>query len=577
MKKNKKIKITILVLLVTLGINNLCSIAVSSAKYVANVPTAFTFKSTLTSLYKNDVETFVLDENKASKTGNFEFTLGFKRNTVVDEISDDVYEIVVPKDCTLENNGTGNLSDGKIFKFTSKDENKSNLSMSCPSTSSAEYGNSGSGYNFEIKIYEQIGKEQKFIYQIGRSIYEEIPAIIENPFTVPIDGSASETFLNKLKKYVTSQPKSKKFSFRDSEITNLVEKYVAGYSSSNFTSPLKGITMSSDSLNYTFSIDDNFLGYVFTSDSDNLANKDMFFTTTNEAKIKTIFDEYLALMFSPEEIRTITEYLANKKIDIAKFVLKNIPSDFEGITFHSSGRIDLKDLLEYIESFPYVPAGDPIGDDVPGIESNISTSTPSNSSVEVPVVASQNVNFGTDFVGTISNIRNNNSIYRDRISDNLVNTIVNDGTLLNEINSKVFGEQSDYEKYYIIKDESVNKYFALKVYRLNGINYFKIEDLQVNNYSVDDLKKLINISIDNVSFSSKKMIGVSITMDVTEFVRANPEATDAQIQGLFINVKNIVDKYLRKNYLTIVDNVEVIREDDGVSVRAKLNYQAKIY
>lgn len=583
MKKNRKAKRMIVLLVVSLGIINLTNFAMSEAKYISSEPTAFTFKSKLTSLYKDDIKTFIIDEAKSSQTGNFEFTIGFERNNLTEDYANDIYEINIPKDCTLTNAGVGTLqSDGKTFKFNAG-ESKSNLSMSCPVASSANYGNDVAGYKFEVKVYEQINSGQKFLYQVGKATYDEKPVKIENPFTIKNDGDTYNNLVTKLQAYVSSLSKKKKFEMLDAEINSYIEKYISAYSGNSFSQELKGISLKLEGDSYTVTLDDNFLGYVLTYvlTEEEKENKNMYFTTTNEEKIKSIFADYLKLMFNSDEIAKINSYLSFKKVDIAKFILKNEPSSFFGIHYNHSGHIDLIDFIDFInsdETFTNsVPTGDPISDDIPGIESNISTSTPSNSSVEVPVVASQNVNFGTDFVGTISNIRNNNSIYRDRISDNLVNTIVNDGTLLNEINSKVFGEQSDYEKYYIIKDESVNKYFALKVYRLNGINYFKIEDLQVNNYSVDDLKKLINISIDNVSFSSKKMIGVSITMDVTEFVRANPEATDAQIEGLFINIKNIVDKYLRKNYLTIVDNVEVIREDDGVSVRAKLNYQAKIY
>lgn len=509
MRFKRKIKANVILSFVTtlliLSVIDLSFIPQTNSKFkTAGGPgedgIALEYQVGLYPLYKEgktytDSQINVVSKDTTNLTFDIEFTFPRQDQNVVADVDGvnifDVYSVtssavVGNQACTVTSvNGTNGQS--VSLGTHSGTEELVTVRLHCGSNVKPT---ASSPVSFEINVYENIDKniggtvtsERRFKYTnykfvINEVYYNDLLEIVtwKNPLVQQTKDATQDTYYENDAELYANFTAWMNYYIEHNQYGSYIRKYI--YNTNNLNSAVaiknttimnnvKGLKMSYSSKNksYTFTIEENLVGYALTADSN---YRYLYFYGTSESELENVFDYYLSKIYDSENAKTIKEYIDNRGGIKAIFDGKRIL----GITYDSNYRrmYLTDDLLLYATS----------------LKSPNSRMIKFDDSIWMQI----------EFERAISTIT--------IISDSLKGSDSDNGDLQNEIgvsnvtkNNKSLAPKS-FIDYYVIWDEDNNYYILVKIwsdYELDSTHDYNLYDFEI--LKVPDNMEVIMENVD---------------------------------------------------------------------------------
>lgn len=462
LKKNKGIiKIALYTLLVLGGIG-LMSFPQTYSSFNDKNDTALVYKSKLYNLYNS----FTMNLQQAT-VDYARFTFTFTTNKAVLSNEKDVYQVLIPENCTFDDLSTSGVAflDKSSHSVTiNYDANSNREGINTVSITCSVEPNKN--LNYIANITEIVDQKQllyiKYTYEESYSNYlGHVYEKVENSET--ISGKVNklyDTFIAWVTEY------GKYVGYEDTILAYVKNTYPnesALKNPNNFNS-LLGFRIEYDSVKdeYTFKVLDNFVGYARTYNycKNGMCSRDgilLYFSTDTKGSIYTAFQNYLSLYVYPNNTDAVNyvynySYSNNRLYDMI----------FNGTEING---------ISLIEKTP----------DVSNIrmtlqlEKNTILSTAISSSKNSPYIA-----FGTSEAMSTSFAYVLMDFYGDYSIDTLLEIFEREDIIASITKNSTDGTSVGVFKDYFIQKDG-NRYLLIKVYSDGSYNMFNITPVSVSN------------------------------------------------------------------------------------------------
>ncbi len=528
LKENKKI-ITILGITILLLTTILLTVfPTSHSKYIDIKPQALTFENNFYTLNKGNIDINLDGDN--SKYDQMRVYFMFNRNDINPGTKKDVYTITIPNSCTVNSistKGTRNIN-GKTITI-SYSNNTSDINTIYLDCAVNEDPNNdiikNRQFDINVEIKEKVGSEASFVYVNG--LYR---ASSNNPETIdqywerflpPLDrleipksGTVTPLSLyEQLKRFLNERylpyilAGMSDLMFVD-DINKSVNDYIESYNPAthpeltveDFLKMEKlGLDITDDGTQYTFMLEENFIGYALTFEKNDLQT--VFFSTTNESIINNAFEAYLKHFYSLEEdYLTIKDYLAKFTHNISDYILNGLPNIMalsRIIRYEGYYQINFSRLLEYARHSTESPVD---------IEFNETTSMRNSFFTSMDTGA-----YGPDSeLGAILSDASRQTIktYRGEI----YNSVIKNHTV-----NGVAQPTVAFNDYFILYDEEKGYYLIVRVFSNGQIcNHLNIEVLSFNSGDVPGITFTNKSVVDEATGLMQEQLEITITASTNE-------------------------------------------------------------
>lgn len=372
MKMNKNMRYVIWSIFVFLSIISLHAYPSSHSKYIDRDDEALAYNANLSKLYNSTPLGIYTTPRSTYQVAYLSFSI--PRNSVVTEKMQDVYEIIVPSVCTLNDITSSGVRNGNKVTFQSVNTSTIDVTLRCDVNKISATENGKAVFRVPtIEIREQIGEDKlDFRYMEGSFVLTQEEYFRRYPKPDP-------TVIMTDTKLIMSKDVTDKYSTFTTWITNYANKY--GYSTEvlkyiknkypdeasilNMSLTLPGFRATYDetSKQYTYEIRENFVGYARTASSSSRAPEFMYFSTEDEGELQKAFELYLKNYATEDAMyQLILDYV--KSFDskgISYVVLPKSDGTYQTINgmIYNPETKQLR-ILNNIKDYAYLLTGTPI-------------------------------------------------------------------------------------------------------------------------------------------------------------------------------------------------------------------------